>query len=264
MKKKTKRNLLICGGVLASMAGALAYLGYQMKKHASGEGLPGNDEAFSVKNTPFEGENVLTGKQIIFLGSSVTYGSAALGESFVDFLEKRDGVIPYKEAVSGTTLVDEEVRGKASYIARLKTIDPNFKADAFICQLSTNDATLRKPLGEVSEYTAPAFFDTHTVAGALEYVIAYAKNTWNCPVIFYVGTKYRSKQYAKMIELLYELQQKWGIGILDLWHDPEMNAVAKNDYKLYMANGIHPTRAGYLKWWTPKFETYLKALFARS
>ena len=33
-----------------------------------------------------------------------------------------------------------------------------------------------------------------------------------------------------------------------------MNAVGAEDYALYMADGIHPTQAGYLLWWTPKFE----------
>ena len=27
--------------------------------------------------------------------------------------------------------------------------------------------------------------------------------------------------------------------------------------RLYMFDGIHPTQAGYLNWWTPKMEAYL-------
>ena len=60
-----------------------------------------------------------------------------------------------------------------------------------------------------------------------------------------------------MIDALYELQKKWDIGIIDLWNDAEMQAVSEEDYALYMSNGIHPTRAGYRDWWTPKFESYL-------
>lgn len=161
------------------------------------------------------------------------------------------------QAVSGTTLVDETVWGKESYIARLKTIDPGITADAFICQLSTNDATMKKPLGEISDSFDIGDFDTQTVAGAMEYVIAYARQTWNCPVIFYTGTQYKSAQYEEMVALLLKLQEKWDIGVIDLWNDGEMNAVSKADYDLYMVNGIHPSRAGYRDWWTPKFEAYL-------
>ena len=32
-------------------------------------------------------------------------------------------------------------------------------------------------------------------------------------------------------------------------------------YALYMADPIHPTKAGYLKWWTPKIEEGLYAQF---
>lgn len=162
-----------------------------------------------------------------------------------------------KEAVSGTLLVDEKVWGKQSYITRMKTIDTGIQADAFICQLSTNDATMKKTMGAISDSFEMEDFDTHTIAGAIEYVIAYAKETWNCPVIFYTGTQYDSEQYGEMVELLLDIQKKWDIGVIDLWNDEEMNAVNDKDYKLYMVNGIHPSRAGYKEWWLPKFEEYL-------
>ena len=61
-----------------------------------------------------------------------------------------------------------------------------------------------------------------------------------------------------MVELLHRIAEKWDIKVLDLWNDPEMNAVSEADYKLYMVNGIHPSRAGYRDWWTPKVEAFLK------
>ena len=214
----------------------------------------GNKDEYSVASTPALDNSPIAGKTYIFLGSSVTYGSAAEGESFVDFLEKRDGIKPIKEAVSGTCLVDNSDK---SYVSRLKKLDKNIKPDAFICQLSTNDATKKKPLGKVSEGFQDEDFNTNTVAGAIEYIVSYVNDTWNCPIIFYTGTKYNSAQYEKMVKLLYEVQDKWGIIILDLWNDEDMNAVSEEDYKLYMANGIHPTRAGYRDWWFPKFEKLL-------
>lgn len=59
------------------------------------------------------------------------------------------------------------------------------------------------------------------------------------------------------MELLLEIQQKWGIGVIDLWNDPQMQTISVEDYALYMADGIHPTQAGHLLWWTPKLENYL-------
>lgn len=217
----------------------------------------GNTDAYSLENTPALEQSPLQGKTMIFLGSSVTYGSSSNGVSFVEYMEKRDGILPVKEAIGGSTLVDKTVNGKESYIARMKKIDPNINVDTFVCQLSTNDATKKLPLGEISDSFSLQDFDTQTVAGAIEYVIAYARETWNCPVIFYTGTRYNSARYGEMVELLLEIQKKWDIGVIDLWNDAEMNAVSKADYDLYMVNGIHPSRAGYRDWWTPKFEEYL-------
>ena len=219
--------------------------------------IKGNDKKYSVANTPVLEKNKLSGKTIIFLGSSVTYGSESKGESFVDYLQKRDGIIPIKQALSGTTLVDEDVRGRASYIKRLKTIDKNIKADGFVCQLSTNDATMRKPLGTLSDSYNLNDFNTKTIMGAIEYIIAYARYIWNCPIIFYTGTKYASVRYEKMINVLYDIQRKWDIKIIDLWNDEKMNNISKEEYNLYMVNSIHPSRAGYREWWTPKFEEKL-------
>ena len=55
----------------------------------------------------------LAGKKLIFLGSSVTKGFAARGRSFVDMIAESTGASCVKEAVSGTTLVDN---GERSYV----------------------------------------------------------------------------------------------------------------------------------------------------
>lgn len=199
-------------------------------------------------------KETLGGKRIIFLGSSVTYGACTMGQSFIEALEEKDGIIAIKEAVSGTLLVDEDVADGKSYIARLATIDTNIKADAFVCQLSTNDASHNKPLGIISDSYVKENFDTKTIAGAIEFIIAYAKQTWHCPVIFYTGTKYDSDLYKKMVELLLSIQKKWQIDVIDLWNDIEMNQVSPENYKRYMSDPIHPLRDGYREWWLPKFE----------
>lgn len=60
-----------------------------------------------------------------------------------------------------------------------------------------------------------------------------------------------------MVDRLYELQNKWEIGIIDLWGNDEFNKMDNETRKLYMNDKIHPTKAGYLEWWTPVFEEYL-------
>ncbi len=86
------------------------------------------------------------------------------------------------------------ITGEDSYIERMRDrLDPKQQVDLFICQLSTNDATRNSPLGEISESRDLESFDVETVCGAIEYIIAYAKETWHCPVMFYTNPKYDSE-----------------------------------------------------------------------
>lgn len=188
----------------------------------------------------------LSGKTILFLGSSVTYGSAANGVSFVELLAEKCGCSVVKEAVSGTTLVDN---GPDSYVARMKTMDTSTKADLFVCQLSTNDATQGKPVGAFD-----GCMDTSTIAGAMEFIIDYARRTWNCPVAFYTNPRYGSEAYAAMVALLFECREKYGVGIIDLWNDEDFNALTDAQRAEYLADPIHPTLKGYREWWLPVFE----------
>ena len=178
----------------------------------------------------------LKDKSILFLGSSVTYGSAANGVSFVDIIRDDCGATCIKEAVSGTTLVDINEK---SYISRLKSIDVSIKFDLFVCQLSTNDATKKLDINEIER--------------AICFILDYVKCTFCCPIVFYTGTYFESDEYLKMIELLYELKKKYDFDILDLYHDKDMLNVSQEDYARYMKDKIHPTLLGYKEWWTPKF-----------
>ena len=152
---------------------------------------PGNAAQYDVENVAPLAESPIHGKNILFLGSSVTAGDGALGVSFADYIGKLDGVNVTKKAGGGTTLVDEYSVyawiGKGdgeSYISRLKGVDKNEKFDAVVVQLSTNDMTMGKPMGEISASRDIQDFDTKTITGAIEYIISYARDTWNCPVIF--------------------------------------------------------------------------------
>ncbi len=245
MKKKLK--IIICL-VLCVIVVAGGYVGNMF-----GLFSVGNYGEYGIKNTQLT-DSPIKGKTVIFLGSSVTFGYGSLGVSFVEYLEKSDGIIPVKEAVSGTTLADIKDN---SYVSRLRTIDKNIKADAFICQLSTNDATKNIPLGEISDSFESDSFDTKTVAGAIEYIISYVKATYNCPVIFYTQAKYDSENYGKMVELLFRIQKKWDITVTDLWNNEEINNISDDERKLFLVDSIHPTKAGYKEWWLPEFQKTL-------
>lgn len=225
--------------------------------------IDGNDVSFSVANTARIEDNILTNKTFFFLGSSVTYGSSSQGEAMPEFIAKRNGCICIKEAVSGTTLADN---GEQSYVRRLEKYIDSGKIDhidALICQLSTNDRLHVFSLGEVTADDVKDLneFDKTTTFGAIEYIIALAKQTWNCPIVFYTNTYFSdSIPYELMIKNLKVIALKWDITILDLFWDKEFNDITPSQCKQYMADFIHPTRAGYREWWVPSFEDCLKNL----
>lgn len=244
---------VLAGLLVAGNLWGIPPFGGLMEKRLSR--LAGNGEEYAAEHVlPLDG-SPLKGKRIAFLGSSVTYGASSLGTSFVEYLAARNGFTYHKEAVSGTTLVDN---GENSYPARMKRMDCAEEFDLFVVQLSTNDATKREPLGEIAGRNA-GNYDTSTVCGAIEYIITYVREAWGCPVVFYTNAYYESENYAAMVAALGQIEAEYGIGVIDLYTDEAFNAITDEQRSLYMADGIHPTKAGYLLWWTPEMEEYLYA-----
>ena len=224
---------------------------------------PSPDELLKGQDlTKYEIDNVkplenspLSGKSICYLGSSVTYGSASNGVTFVEYIDKRNNSVSEKYAVSGTTLSSMQSN---SYVERLQAIDTNKSFDIFVCQLSTNDSTSSNiSLGAINKDGTP---DTKTVCGAIEFIIKYVRETWDCPIVFYTNSYYESEKYSQMVDLLKEIAEEYDITVIDLYSDKEFNNLTIEQRYYYMADSIHPRNAGYLDWWTPRFEECLYEL----
>ena len=222
--------------------------------------LLGNDDQYSVANMQYVPGSALEGKTFYWLGSSVTYGASACGESMADFIAKKDGAVCLKEAVSGTTLADVKAE---SYVQRfnsyLSSEDCADHLDAFVCQLSTNDRGTPELFGEITpdEVRDAASFDCATTFGAMEYLVATVKEVWDCPVFFYTNPPL-NENYDRMVEGLEKLAEKWDISVIDLYHNETIGSMSEEENALYMADSVHPTRAGYRELWMPIFEDALK------
>ena len=238
------------------------YVGDVLLAPAGSEVATGYDN--TVKTIPeADPSDPLAGLDIIWLGSSVTYGAQAGGHySMVDAIQdNHPGTVCEKYAISATTLVNEK---EDSYVSRMKLISKDETPDLFVVQLSTNDATTGKPMGEVTDSTDPADFDDTTIAGAIETIISYVQETFGCPVVFYTGTYAEKENYKEMVDLLLKIQEKWGIGVVDMFHNEEMTAVYGTElYNEYMHDEVHPFRKGYVEWWTPVIEEYLTEFLAK-
>ena len=254
--------------------------------------ITANDAQFDVSNVEEIEGSVLKNKKIYWLGSSVTYGASSSGQSMADFISKRSGCISVKEAVSGTTLLNDGLTddtGKKSYVNRLKTttlFDTKEEVDAFVCQISTNDCTSAR-LSKRGEITADdkrelEDFNVATTLGAVEYIISYVVDTWGCPVYFYSGSyfgdgsnKYqrqnsnpKGSDYSALINQVKQIAEKRNkfkfvdVKIIDMYNDEEFNELASEKYYSWAMNDpIHPKKAGYLQWRTPYIQHFLEKDF---
>lgn len=217
--------------------------------------LEGNKLEYASMGVERSESMLLAGKKVLFLGSSVTFGYASLEDGIPEYFARRFGCEITKEAVNGTTLVDKD---DESYVNRLKTrVSTSEAYSLVVCQLSTNDANLKLPLGELTDNFDMGMLDTSTITGASEYIIAYVKRHWSCPVVFYTGSRYNSDHYEIMVRRLHEVADKWEIGVLDLWESDGFNFLPEDLRSLYMCDPVHPTRAGYMRWWCPEMEHQL-------
>ena len=73
---------------------------------------------------------------------------------------------------------------------------------------------------------------------------------------YFYGTKYEEKLELEMAGIC-----KDAILGSDMTDSPRF-IISPEDYALYMHDPVHPTKAGYGLWWTPKFEEALIAVLA--
>ncbi|WP_054723570.1 SGNH/GDSL hydrolase family protein [Lacticaseibacillus nasuensis] len=220
--------------------------------HATVRLARGNQPQYAPGAATLDPTSPLYGKRIVFLGSSITYGAAAHGRSFVDDLAASDGVIAGKLAISGTTLAGHEA---SSYVSRLAAFHPAVTPDAFVCQLSTNDGRQGKPLGMIAE-PGVTQFDADTTIGAIETIVSRVQRDWGCPILFYTCLLQPDADYSALIAALRQLQAKYHFAILDLHGDAAL-ASATKQHPGAMFDDAHPTQLGYSKLWTPLFRQAL-------
>ena len=174
-----------------------------------------------------------------------------------------DGTVASLECMQNfTSCFDDDVCGNDVLLVlgsgeAYKTIESvlNIIKKAIDYGFSRHDLLVGIGGGVICDLTA---FDDSTIAGAIETIIAYARDTFNCPVAFYSGSYCVKENYPEMVDLLLKIQEKWDIGVVDLFNNPEMTAIYDTEqYWAYMFDDVHPNRAGYVEWWTPVIDAAL-------
>lgn len=228
----------------------LAYMGTQS--------FPLNMNLYSVKCETSSiygyktlGAHPLHNKNIYYLGSSITLGNNGDTEhcSFANMIHSLTGNPFYKEAIDGTPLAGG---GADSYTARMdKTLPAD--ADAVVVQLSTNDFSQGRKVGDVTaeDVVSPSAFDKNTICGSIEYIIAKAK-TRRRQVYFYTcivknNWSHRAAYENFIQNKLKAVCDKWNVVLIDTFN-AHYTQVGN-----YMNDDIHPNRVCYATAMTPRF-----------
>ncbi|MBQ6223065.1 MAG: SGNH/GDSL hydrolase family protein [Solobacterium sp.] len=255
--------------VILAIGCACGVAGYKTLCDTTGLNKPGNHSRYNPENQTVLADSPLKGKTILFLGSSVTQGYASQGISYVDYIEHIDQCNVIKEVMGATTVANiPGMMGEGtSYNPRLRKYDHTTAVDAVVIQLSSNDSTAGSDLGELSNGFDITQIDDTTFTGGMESLIAYCKQEWNCPVLVYSNPAFRGKSlynsaaYAAMKDKMTTIAEKWDVDYLNLWDDPDCNAVPDKQFFRWMSDTVHPTKQGYLEWWTPIFQQRLYPYF---
>lgn len=143
----------IIAGILAAGGAALAAGGVYRMNKKTGYFKKGNSVRYDVSRIPFKKTSPLKGKTVVFLGSSVTKGFAAHNNAFAEYIAKKDSCICIKEAVNGTTLIDN---CEDSYIERMRdNLDPERR---WICLSASFPRTMQRATARSAKFRNPVIW----------------------------------------------------------------------------------------------------------
>lgn len=207
-----------------------------------------------IYNYHGEDNHSLKNKMIFQLGSSISYGHASGGRSFVEQIASITKSKYQKQTVSGTTLAKRSGQSN-SYVERFLKFDFAKEPDILIVQLSTNDFSNNVPFGQVDDTSIDEVssddFDQYTIAGAIEYIVSFTREFdenikiyfYSCPIKYSWGA--RTKYQLFLENQMQQIVDKWGIGLIDLFNANNISGTT------YMSDDIHPNANGYADVFTP-------------
>lgn len=224
-------------------------------------------------------KNPLCGKKIALNGDSICAGAGFRG-GYGRIIAERNGMICQNVAIGGGTVTAEqyysEERKPRHWICRTVAL-MDADADYAILSGGVNDASLRVPLGTVSEGYCASLDDT-TFCGAFESMLRQLTVRFAGKKIGYIAVHKMTIEYSTedtefgYYQAAKRCCEKWGVPFCDLNVScPAFGLFPKEEQKSPMlyamrreytlnGDGWHPNEAGYLKYYCDKIEAWLKML----
>lgn len=217
----------------------------------------------------------LQGKKIVNFGDSIAeYRTESINYAN-QLKDKINGVLLHDYAYGGATLSrvsGQSMRSILSQVDEQISNNPNEEVDIILLNGGANDYGANRELGtivktsnhyEISDYDST--FDETTYLGALESCFKKLRATYLDSVIVFVIPHKHTRlddTWESMLEGAREVCKKWGIAILDMDKDGELNTRIEEMRTLYTdEGGTHQNTLGNAKYYVPQLINLLNKYF---
>lgn len=221
--------------------------------------VPYNTEIINVNDK-------FANKIISCIGDSIVEGANNNGGYPASLQNLLPNTLIVNKGVSGSTIAFNT--GRRSIAQHYNDIKPN--SNIVTIGGGWNDWALATPLGTLTT-TYTDEINTDTFIGALEYLFRNLINNYpNCRFIYitthnvrndYNNPNANNNTYTDFINATINTCKKYGIPYVDLYHQSQLNT-GIDILKQFTNNndGLHPTKEGYNKFYTPYIMERLKTL----
>ena len=213
---------------------------------------PGNDPKYDPE-TLEQRSTALSGKRMLWLGSSFSAGTGSGGICLTDYLKYINGTEIINESLAHSYLSsvtqNSAVKRFRSSLALVS------HADYLVIEISPIDAEMTS--GNVSDSFDRFTFPIKTTIGALEYLIAYSKELWDPQIILFTLPYCGDHAYEQLISKVQQVSDKWNVHLIDMYHDRTLENPDPVKRSLYMTDVSHPTKAGLHDWIVPYIQEKL-------
>ncbi|MBQ6488892.1 MAG: SGNH/GDSL hydrolase family protein [Solobacterium sp.] len=213
---------------------------------------PGNDPKYDPQ-TLQQRQTALSGKQILWLGSSFSAGTGSGGTALTDYLKQINDAEIINESLAHSYLSsvtqNSAVKRFRSSLALVS------HADYLVIEVSPIDAEMTH--GAVSDSMDRFTFNIKTTTGALEYLIAYARELWDPVIILFTLPYCSDPAYEQLLSRIHQVSDKWNVHLIDMYNDRELENPDPVKRSLYMSDISHPTKAGLRDWIVPYMQEKL-------
>ena len=205
-----------------------------------------------------ESTSPLNGKTMLFMGDSISFGAGdtispfRTGRAWAGRIADWTGAITTNAAVSGAKV--SFLTGDDNWVYSQYIPYQNTKFDIIVMHGGGNDARYERPVGTLSEGKDEATLKKNQASfvGGLEWIFYNVSKTNTEAKLFYIAnhhldghSKGRAKDMSEYFDAAKQACAKWGIILIDLYNNKELNDKLDTKTTKYLPDTLHPNAAGY-------------------